>query len=128
MLKHRESANQIEGLGKRKLCDEMHNYNLVGLLSACLNKNRMYVNDLCLDFHLWLMNLHEMWNEVMKCMDCNIVGFLEHAYAGMKFIMMLMPWFHYKIDEFIRIWSKWMELWLWHVVVIMLVIKMINYV
>jgi hypothetical protein len=51
---------------------------------------------------------------------------ISRTCAGMKFIMMLMPWFRYEFDEFIRIWIKWMEIWLWHAVMIILVIKMIN--
>jgi hypothetical protein len=32
-------------------------------------------------FHIWLMNLHEMWNEMMKCIECDLVGFLK-MYMG----------------------------------------------
>jgi len=37
----------------------------------------MHVDDSALIFHMWLMNLHEMWNEMMKYIGCDLVGFLE---------------------------------------------------
>jgi len=75
-------------------------------------------------FHMWLMNLHEMWNEMMKYIGCDFVGFLEtylcwnRIYVDINaliFVMRLM-----NLHEFGS--NEW-RYELWHVVVIILVIN-----
>ena len=52
------------------------------------------------------MNLHEMWNEIMKCIECDLVGFLE-IYVGWNKIgndynalILLWDWWIYmKMDQ-----------------------------
>jgi hypothetical protein len=58
-------------------------------------------------FHKWLMNLHVMCKELMKCMKCDSAGFLGTFYMlEPKFMLMSMLEFYYKIVEFTWEWFK----------------------